>query len=81
MLIAGNCFSDEIIVPFTTYPKEIQKRFAEHGYKVDLDGNDRTRESWAFLDNRGSELRICTYVPITQEGFDTITKVLFGRRD
>lgn len=81
MLIAGYAIADEIICPFTTYPREVQKRFAEHGYKVDLDGNDRTPESWAFLDNRGSELRICTYQPITKKGFDTITKVLFRRND
>jgi hypothetical protein len=75
-LIASNVFCDEFQSPFPCYPREIQKRFAQHGRKLDLDGNNRIKDSWGLLANRGSEFWIYTYYPATDEDFMIMTKII-----
>jgi len=90
LLVTSFAFADEVQIPFTCYPKEIQKSFAKHGYKLDLSANDRTDEvklwkwiirskSWGFIINKGSSYYICTYKSITPEEFKIITNVIWGR--
>ena len=58
------------------YPKEVQAKFAETGRKLDLSGNDRTRDSWGFLDNRGGNFVIYTYRPATEADFKAIEEIV-----
>lgn len=58
--------ADQFIVPFDCYPKELQAEFAERGVKLDLDPNERTKDSWGFLKNEGSQHIIYTYRPATE---------------
>lgn len=69
-------YCDEIRIPFNCYPKEIQADFAERGLKLDLSGNDRTPESWGFLENKGSSFSIFTYKPIIEKEFELITEII-----
>ena len=63
LLIATNCYADSFKVPFSCYPKEVQKVFTEYDVKLDLDANERTEGSWGFLENKGTEYWIHTYYP------------------
>lgn len=81
LLLSQICFSDQLIIPFSCYPYELQEKFAKHGRKLDLDRNARTRDSWAFLENRGQEFRIFTYFPATSEDFEIILKLAMERKD
>jgi len=76
--IALPCLADKLIVPFDCYPKEIQSGFAEAGMKLDLSGNDRTRESWGFIVNEGSQFVIYTYKNATPEDFKIIMDIIQG---
>lgn len=77
LLIASNVLADKIMIPFSVYPKEMQKLFAEEGYKLDLDGNDRDVNSWGFLRNEGTQFIIYTYDSITLDELTMIQKVTF----
>ena len=61
LVLATSAFADKFIVPFPCYPKEIQQDFKDRGYKLDLDSNERTQDSWGFLKNEGSQYIIYTY--------------------
>jgi len=69
ILLCSVSHADQFIVPFSVYPKELQKTFAEEGYKLDLSGNDRTRDSWGFIQSEGSQYKIFTYEPIKDDEF------------
>lgn len=77
-LVAATGYTDMLIIPFSGYPKEIQARFKEYGLKVDLDGNDRDKESWGFIDNRGSEIILYTYTSVTDEDRMLVMDILKG---
>ena len=78
LFISITAFADDLIIPFALYPKEAQKAFAKYKLKLDLNGNDRTEKSFAWLENRGNEFIIHSYKTLTKEDFDIISKVLFG---
>lgn len=78
VLMALPAFSDKLIIPFDCYPKEIQVSFAEAGRKLDLSGNDRTRESWGFIVNEGSQFTIYTYKSATPEDFKIMMDIFQG---
>ena len=65
--------ADEIQIPFSCYAKDLQKEFLERGYKLDLSGNDRTRDSWGFLKNEGSKYSLFTYASVTSEELNMIS--------
>lgn len=75
MFIATSAYSDKVSIPFDTYLKLMQVEFYERGYKLDLDGNNRTKESWGFIENRGNKFNIYTYKPITVEELEMIKEV------
>ena len=79
ILITSISYADEIIVPFSCYPRETVKVFERTGRKLDLDRNDRTPDSWGFIWNEGSRFKIYTYEPATEEDFNTIKDIIFGR--
>ncbi len=71
-------FAGEIRIDFTCYTKEVQKSFAYYGRKLDLNGIDRTPDSWGFLENKGTHFLIYTYKPVTQEDFEIIKWIVMG---
>ena len=75
LFICNLSYSDELLVPFSCYPKDLQKRFAENGRKLDLNGNDRTPESWGFLFNKGAGYVIYTYRTATPKDLEIMLKV------
>jgi len=78
LFITSGVFADELQVPFSCYPKQLQEVFNKSGRKLDLSGNDRTEESWGFVENKGSSYVIYTYKPATQEDFEFLIKILQG---
>ena len=78
LLFATNCFADEFRIPLRCHPKELQNHFAETGRKLDLSGNDETRDSWGFIENKGSSFVIYTYRAATDEDMALILKVIIG---
>ena len=80
-LFVSGLFADELTIPFPCYPKKIQEKFAEYGMKLDLSGNDRTSDSWGFLENKGAEFIIYTYKPVTKEELSIIMKIVNTKED
>jgi len=78
LMCASMAYADKLIIPFDCYPKEIQTQFAETGRKLDLSGNDRTRESWGFIVNEGSQFTIYTYKSASQEDFTVMMNIIQG---
>ncbi len=78
LFITTNCFSDEFRIGFSVYPKELQKQFAEQGRKLDLSGNDRTKDSFGFIENKGTSIVIYTYRSATEEDMKLILKIIQG---
>ena len=77
LLITTPVFPDKLHVPFSVYPKEIQKVFADKGLKLDLNGNDRTRDSWGFIDNQGSFYYIYTYENLTSDELMLVMDIIW----
>lgn len=70
--------SDELQVPYSCYPRELQAKFAEYDVKLDLSANDRTKDSWGFLKSKGSKYSIFTYESATEEDFNLIMRIVQG---
>ena len=79
-IIVIKATADEIKIPFSCYPKILQSKLEEKGYKLDLSGNDRTEESWGFLENKGTSFSIFTYQPVTEEELQMISGVVNGSK-
>ena len=75
LLVTTISVADELQIPFSAWPKEIQIAFAETGRKLDLSGNDRTEDSWGFIENKGSNYTLFTYRSVTKEDFEIIMKI------
>lgn len=75
LLLPLACFADEIRYPFSVYPKKVQAKFAEYGIKLDLNGNDRTEDSWGFIESKGSSFIIYTYRSATKEDFKLLREI------
>ena len=77
LLLCSLSYADSFRIPFSCYPKEVQKDFQIAGYKLDLSPNDRTEESWGFIESRGSHYFIHTYRPAVAQDFEVIQSVAF----
>ena len=67
--------ADELKIPFSCYPIKLQSEFSTEGYKLDLSGNDRTPDSWGFVENRGTDYSIITYRGLNEQDFEVVKKV------
>lgn len=76
-ILITSAFADELQVPFSCYPKVLQELFAEKGYKLDLDGSERTPDSWGYLYNKGANYTIFTYETITEQDFIVVREIVF----
>lgn len=63
-------------IPFECYPRQIQKAFAEKGYKLEINGEDREPDSWGFIVNKGNEYEIITYKGVTQQELTDIWEIV-----
>jgi len=79
MLFSQVCMADELQIGQACYPKQIQAKFLQKGYKLDLSANDRDEKSWGFLNSEGSKYSIYTYKPITKEELDLIRKIVMEK--
>lgn len=80
MFLTLQARADQFVIPFDCYPKQIQEDFENRGYKLDLDGNERTKESWGFIENKGAEFIIYTYRSATDEELRMIIEVVNKER-
>ena len=69
--------SDEVQIPFSCWPKDLQREFARTGKKLDLDASKRTDKSWGYIINKGSNFVIYTYQSVTSEEFEIIQDIVF----
>lgn len=73
--------ADEIRIPFSCWPKELQQMFLEYNRKLDLSANDRTNNSWGYIASQGSSYSIFTYLPVTEDDFYVIREIVFKIED
>ena len=78
VFICNLCFADKLIIPFDVYPKEVRKEFKKYGFKLDLNGNDRTKKSWGFIVNEGTHFTIYTYESINAKELELTQKIIFS---
>ncbi len=76
LLLSNAAFSDQFRLPFSCYPQELQAKFERAGYKLDLSANDRTRESWGFIQSEGASFSIFTYKSLQKEEMVAMHKIL-----
>lgn len=67
--------ADEVQIPFSCWPKEIQAEFLKYAKKLDLSPGERTDFSWGYLENLGSKYKIFTYRSVTPQELDIIMRV------
>lgn len=60
-------FADKFQINYSCWPQEIQAEFKKHDIKLDLDGSERTDDSWGYILNEGSSYTILTYKSATPE--------------
>ena len=77
-VLISSVFADELRVPFSCWPKDLQTKFAETGRKLDLSANDRTKDSWGYIESKGSQFSLFTYRSVTPEDFEVIQKIVFA---
>lgn len=75
ILFFNIAFCDQLEIPYSCYPKILQERFADNNLKLDLSGNDRTQDSWGFIENKGTSYKIFTYRSVTPEELSLIMKI------
>ena len=82
MMFIGCFFSfalaDEVKIPFSCWPLELQKEFSKLGKKLDLKSEDRTEESWGYLFNEGNSFKIYTYNHANEDDLESIRNIVFN---
>ena len=75
--MAQICFADQLKIPFSCWSIQLQEEFLKNGMKLDLIHEHRTRDSWGYLENNGSEYIIYTYRAIKDDEFQIIQDIVF----
>ena len=76
-MLIPSCFSDQLSIPLSCWPIELQQAFEKEGIKLDLGPNERTDESWGFIENKGNYYNLITYRSATIEDFELIKRISF----
>ena len=76
LLFTTTISADMLQVPFSCWPIELKKAFAEVGKKLDLSGVERTKDSWGYIKNEGNRYTIYTYKSVQKEDFEIIQKIV-----
>ena len=79
LFITTFVFSDEIEFPFTCNVTKAQEVFKLNGMKLDLSGNEKTDDSWGYIESRGSKFILYSYKTLTREELQLIENIVFGR--
>ena len=77
LIIVSKVLSDELQIPYSCWPIELQEEFAKSGRKLDLIEAERTEDSWGYVLNKGHKFVIYTYRSATQEDFTVIKDIVF----
>lgn len=77
LVFCGNVDAAELKIPFSCWPKELHEEFAKTGRKLDIHSEDRTKESWGYIVNKGSSFVLFSYNALTPEDFQLIQDVVF----
>ena len=68
-------FSDQFIIPYSCWPAELQREFKNYGFKLDLTGDPRTKDSFGYILNQGDKYTIFTYKSATSEEMAVILEI------
>ena len=77
LLLCDFAYADKVHIPFTCWPIKIIKEGQKCGLKIDKNGDDRTVDSFAHIENNGSYYYIVTYESATIEELDKIKNIAF----
>ena len=77
LFITTGVYADTLLIPNSCYPRQLQETFAENGLKLDLSANDRTKESWGFIESRGTTYNLHTYKSVTEEELNLIQEIVW----
>ena len=77
LLFPLSVFSDTLKIPFSCWPKELKEEFKKTGRKLDINSNERTKDSWGYILNQGKDFQIFIYKSATQEDFEVIKNIVF----
>jgi len=69
-------YADELQIPLPCYPKQVQQFFLDRGYKVELNGNERDKDTWGFIENKGTSFTVVSYYPITDKDLQVIQELV-----
>ena len=75
LFFACNAHADKLTLPFGCYPRELQAKFEEYDIKLDLDGADRTYDSWGYLHNEGNKFTLYSYRSATLDDMEIINEI------
>lgn len=79
LIISSNVYADTIQIPFECNPKQIQKDFKKIGYKLDLDGTNRSKDSFGFIVNKGTSYDIVTYKAVSMKDLKKMQEFLITK--
>ena len=76
LLLITQCFADQLEIPKSCYPKQLQEQFLLKGLILDLPGEERTSISWALLENKGGMFVIYTYRSVTEKELQLVMEII-----
>lgn len=72
-------YADTIMIPFQCDSKKIQAKFKKVGIKLEINGDNKHKDSWGFIDNKGTYYNIVTYNQVSIEELNNITKLVMEK--
>jgi len=78
LFIYTSVFADEITIPFCISIKKVQEAFKIYDKKLDNFWEEPTEDSWGYIMNKGNEIVLYTYKPMTIEDFNLLNKIFYG---
>lgn len=77
LFMIGTASADELKIPLSCWPKDLQVEFSKSGRKLDLTPTERTKDSWGYVQSYGNKFSLFTYHSATQEDFTFIQTLVF----
>ena len=75
-LVTNFAYADQFTVPFECNPRKIQREFAKAGIKLDMMYEEKSKESWGYIFNAGSNYSIYSYRPATEEEMYLLMEII-----
>lgn len=76
-ILCTSCLADELQIPLPCWPQQLKEEFEKGGLILDLDSGQRTKDSWGYLVNKGSNYIIYTYGVLQPNDFGLIQEIVF----